>query len=77
MGRYLLSARLGSLLKGSGLFFGGGALLFASYTPPMWGKSDREMRRRRAEMLYEFETALRDMGETSEFVYDEEHALYR
>ncbi len=52
-------------------------MLFSSYTPPIWGKFDREMRRRRAEMLYEFETALRDMGETSEFVYDEEHALYR
>ncbi len=35
------------------------------------------MRRRRAEALYEFETALREMGQTSEFVYDEEHDLYR
>ncbi len=43
----------------------------------MWGKPDKEMRRRRAEALYEFETALRAMGETSEFLYDEEHALYR
>ncbi len=35
------------------------------------------MRRRRAEALHDFETALRDMGEPSEFLYDEEHDLYR
>ena len=49
----------------------------APYAPLVWGKLDREMRRRRAEALYEFETALREMGEPSELLYDEEHDLYR
>ena len=38
--------------------------------------SDREMRRRGAESLYELEMLWREEG-TSEFVYDEEHNLFR
>ncbi len=38
--------------------------------------SDREMRRRGAETLYELEMLWREEG-TSEFVYDEEHDLFR
>jgi len=38
--------------------------------------SDREMRRRGAETLYELEMIWREEG-TSEFVYDEEHDLFR
>ena len=34
--------------------------------------SDRERRRRRAAALYEFEMALREEGEISDFVYDDE-----
>ena len=48
------------------------------YTLPMWGSSDSEMRRRRAEILYELETGFREEGLPSEeLVYDEEHDLYR
>ena len=44
----------------------------------MWGLSDSEMRRRRAEILYELETGFREEGLPSEeLVYDEEHDLYR
>ena len=38
--------------------------------------SDRERRRRRSKMLYEFEMALREEG-ISDFVYDEEQDLFR
>ena len=38
--------------------------------------SDQEARRRRAAALYELEMALRQEG-VSEFVYDEEHDLFR
>ena len=48
------------------------------YTLPMWGLYDSEMRRRRAEILYELETGFREEGLPSdELVYDEEHDLYR
>ena len=44
----------------------------------MRGLSDSEMRRRKAEMLYELETGFRAEGLLSEeFVYDEKHDLYR
>ena len=39
--------------------------------------SDQERRRRRAAALYRFEMALRDEGEISDFVYDEEQDLFR
>jgi len=39
--------------------------------------SDRERRRRRAKVLYEFEMALREEGAISDFVYDEEQDLFR
>jgi hypothetical protein len=39
--------------------------------------SDRERRRRRAAALYEFEMALREEGDISDFVYDEEQDLFR
>lgn len=39
--------------------------------------SDRERRRRRAAALYEFEMALREEGDISDFVYDEEQNLFR
>ena len=49
-----------------------------SYTPLVWGITDREKRRRRAEGLYELEKAFREEGWPSDgFVYDEEHDLYR
>ncbi len=35
------------------------------------------MRRRRAEALYEVEMGFREAGLPSEFVYDEEHDLFR
>ena len=38
--------------------------------------TNREMRRRGAETLYELEMVWREEG-TSEFVYDAEHDLYR
>jgi hypothetical protein len=44
----------------------------------VWGVSDKEKRRRTAEALYELETGFREDGwNTEEFVYDEEHDLYR
>jgi hypothetical protein len=44
----------------------------------VWGVSDKEKRRRTAEALYELETEFREDGwNTEEFVYDEEHDLYR
>ena len=50
----------------------------APYTVPMWGLSKSQMRRGRAEMLYELETAFREDGWPSgDFVYDAEHDLYR
>jgi hypothetical protein len=39
--------------------------------------SPRERRRRRAAALYRFEMALREEGEISDFVYDEEEDLFR
>ncbi len=47
------------------------------YTLPMWGSSDSEMRRRKAEMLYELEAGFRADGWPPEFVYDTNHDLYR
>lgn len=44
---------------------------------PVWGLSDSEKRRNRAEMLYELETGFRKQGWPSDFVYDEKHDLYR
>jgi hypothetical protein len=44
----------------------------------MWGISQSEMRRRRAETLYELEALFAEEGWPSEeFVYDKEHDLYR
>jgi hypothetical protein len=43
----------------------------------MWGIPECEKRRRGAEMLYELETAFREQDWPSDFVYDEEHDLYR
>jgi hypothetical protein len=39
--------------------------------------SDQERRRRRAQALYRFEMALREEGDVSDFVYDEEQNLFR
>jgi hypothetical protein len=39
--------------------------------------SDRERRRRRAQALYRFELTLREEGEVSDLVYDEEQDLFR
>jgi hypothetical protein len=47
---------------------------------PVWGFSDSEIRRRRAEELYEIETELREdswFSSVEYFVYDAEHDLYR
>jgi hypothetical protein len=52
-------------------------LVVGPYTLPMWGLSEREMRRRGAEMLYELETAFKEDGWPSDFAYDEQHDLYR
>jgi hypothetical protein len=43
----------------------------------VWGFSDSEIRRRRAEELYELETMVTEDGWPSDFVYDAEHDLYR
>ena len=45
----------------------------------MWGWSDSEMRRRKAAALYELEALFAKEGcwPTEDFVYDEEHELYR
>ena len=44
----------------------------------MWRIPEREMRRRRAETLYELEALFAEAGWHSEdFVYDAEHDLYR
>ncbi len=52
------------------------AFCSSSCTLPVWRLSDSEIRRRRAEALYE--TAFREEGWPSEeFVYDAEHDLYR
>ena len=39
--------------------------------------SEQERHRRRAQALYSFEMALREEGETPDFVYDEEEDLFR
>jgi hypothetical protein len=39
--------------------------------------SDRERRGRRAQALYSFEMSLREEGDISDFVYDEEQDLFR
>ena len=39
--------------------------------------SYRERRRRRAQALYRFEMTLREEGEVSDLVYDEEQDLFR
>ena len=39
--------------------------------------SEQERRRRRAQALYRFEMTLREEGEISDFVYDEEEDLFR
>ena len=50
----------------------------APYTLPMWSLSKSEGRRSWAEPLYELEIAFREDGWPSEeFVYDDEHDLYR
>jgi hypothetical protein len=41
-----------------------------------WEIREREIRRRRAAALYELEMTLRQEG-VSDFVYDEEHDLFR
>jgi len=43
----------------------------------MWGIPESEKRRRGVEMHYELETACREDGWPSDFVYDAEHDLYR
>jgi hypothetical protein len=44
----------------------------------MWGIPEREMRRRVAETLYELEALFAEAGwHSEEFVYDDEHDLYR
>jgi hypothetical protein len=44
----------------------------------VWNIPESEMRRRRAATLYELETGFREEGWPSEeFVYDDEHDLYR
>ena len=44
----------------------------------MWGIPESEMRRCRAEALYDIETGFREEGWPSEeFVYDDGHDLYR
>ena len=43
----------------------------------MWDSSKSEMRRSRAEILYELETGFREEGWPSDFVYDAEHDPYR
>ena len=45
----------------------------------MWGIPESEKRRRRAECLYALEMEFRKMGWSShdQFVYDEEHDLFR
>ncbi len=56
----------------------GGALHAAPYTSLMWNIPDSKMRRRRAEAFYEVEMGFRKAGWPSEeFVYDEEHDLFR
>ena len=46
----------------------------------MWGLSDSQMRRRKAAALYELEAlfaAEEGLWPSEDFVYDEEHELYR
>jgi len=44
----------------------------------MWGLSKSEKRRNGAKMLYELETGFREeVWPSDDFVYDEEHDLYR
>ena len=46
----------------------------------MWGWSDSQMRRRKAAALYELEAlfaAEEGLWPSEDFVYDEEHELYR
>ena len=43
----------------------------------MWGLSKSERRRHGAEMLYELETAFREDGWPSDFVYEADRDLYR
>jgi hypothetical protein len=44
----------------------------------VWRIPEREMRRRRAETLYELEALFAEAGwHSEEFVYDKEHDLYR
>ncbi len=55
----------------------GGVLHPVPYTSLVWDIPESEMRRRRAEALYEVEMTFREAGWSSEFVYDEEHDLFR
>jgi hypothetical protein len=43
----------------------------------MMGIPESEKRRRRAEVLYELEMGIWEAGFSSEFVYDEDHDLFR
>ena len=43
----------------------------------MWNIPESKIRRRRAETLYELEMGFREASLPSEFVYDEEHNLFR
>jgi hypothetical protein len=47
------------------------------YTSLVWNIPESKIRRRRAETLYEVEMGFREASLTSEFVYDEEHNLFR
>ena len=58
--------------------FRGGTLPSVPFTLSVWNIPESEMRRRRAATLYELETCFREEGWPSEeFVYDDEHDLYR
>ena len=51
----------------------------APYTSSMWGISKSEQRRRGAEYAYALKMEFRKMGWSSneQFIYDEEHDLFR
>ena len=58
--------------------FRGGTLPSVPFTLSVWNIPESEMRRRRAATLYGLETGFREEGWPSEeFVYDDEHDLYR
>ena len=56
----------------------GGVLHAGPHTSLVWNIPESEIRRRRAETLYELEMGFREASLSSdEFVYDEEHYLFR